>query len=148
MDELLLKTLFPQINGRPIISIDGKNLRGTKDSSIEGTYQGMKDILTAFICDSKLSLLSESKGDKGNEMTAILTLLRRIREYFPNLKSFISIDAIGITNEILTLLNEFKFDFVICYKRSVETLKEMELACDGETTISDSTKNLPSFIKK
>lgn len=141
LDELLLKTLFPQINGRPIISIDGKNLRATKDTSIEGTYQGMKDILTAFLCDSKLSLLSESKGDKGNEMTTIPCLIDRIHEYFPNLKPFISIDAIGITNEILTKLNEYKYDFVICYKRSGDALKEMELACDGAETISNLTKN-------
>lgn len=141
LDELLLKTLFQQIDGRPIISIDGKNLRATKDSSLNGTYQGMKNILTAFLCDSKLSLLSESKGDKGNEMTTIPCLIDRIHEYFPNLKPIISIDAIGITNEILTKLNEYKYDFVICYKRSELTLKEIELSCDGTEIISDLTKN-------
>lgn len=141
LDELLLKTLFPQINGRPIISIDGKNLRATKDSSLEGSYQGMKDILTAFLCDSKLSLLSESKGDKGSETATIPCLIRRIHEYFPELNPYISIDGIGITKEILTLLNEYEYDFVICFKRNENIMKEINLFCDGGKTVSDTTTN-------
>ena len=141
LDELLLKTLFPQINGRPIISIDGKNLRATKDSSFEGSYQGMKDILTAFLCDSKLSLLSESKGDKGSETATIPCLIRRIHEYFPELNPYISIDGIGITKEILTLLNEYEYDFVICFKRNENIMKEINLFCDGGKTVSDITTN-------
>ena len=61
LNKSLVNLLFPSINGRPIISIDGKCIRSTKNTSLKGTYQGMKDVVTMFMSESKLSLLSLNK---------------------------------------------------------------------------------------
>ena len=78
----------------------------------------MKDIVTMFMGESKLSLLSSNNSDKGNEMNVISVLLKMFHESYPNVKPYITIDGIGITHEILTLLNEYEYDFVIAYKRN------------------------------
>lgn len=141
LDELFIKTLFPTFKGRPIIAIDGKNVRATKDSSLPGTYKGMKNHITAYLTTSKLSLMSESKGEKGNEMNVIPLLLKRLRDTFPKLKPYISIDGIAITHEILSLLKEYKYDFVICYKRSDENIEKFKKIFDSEIVEVDYAKN-------
>jgi len=120
----LVKLLFPSLKGRPIISIDGKCIRSTKNSSIKGTYQGMKDIVTMFMSESKLSLLSHNNSDKGNEMNVIPILLKQFHDSYPDVKPYITIDGIGITHEILTMLKEYGYDFVIVYKRSKDNIDE------------------------
>lgn len=124
LNQTLMKLLFPSLNGRPIISIDGKNIKATKDTRLKGTYQGMKDIVTLFMCESKLSLLSLNNSDKGNEMNVIPVLLKMFHEFYPDVKPYISIDGIGITHEILTLLKQYQYDFVIVYKRSKDAINE------------------------
>lgn len=124
LNKTLVKLLFPSLNGRPIISIDGKNIRATKDTTIKGTYQGMKDIVTLFMGESKLSLLSWNNSDKGNEMNVIPILLEMFHECYPDVKPYISIDGIGVTHEILTLLKIYEYDFVIVYKRSKDAINE------------------------
>lgn len=124
LNKTLVKLLFPSLNGRPIISIDGKNIKATKDTSLKGTYQGMKDIVTLFMGESKLSLLSWNNSDKGNEMNVIPILLEMFHEFYPDVKPYISIDGIGITHEILTLLKQYQYDFVIVYKRSKDAINE------------------------
>lgn len=117
--------LFPSLKNRLIISIDGKCIRATRDSSIKGSYGGMKDIVTMFMSESKLSLLSYNNSDKGNEMNVIPVLLKMFHEVYPNVKPYITIDGIGITHEILGLLKEYEYDFLIAYKRSKETMDEL-----------------------
>lgn len=139
LNKTLVKLLFPSLNGRPIISIDGKNIKATKDTSLKGTYQGMKDIVTLFICESKLSLLSWNNSDKGNEMNVIPILLKMFHECYPDVKPYISIDGIGVTHEILTLLKQYQYDFVIVYKRSKDAINEFSKLL---TESNNETKDL------
>ena len=125
LNKSLASLLFPALSGRPIISIDGKCIRATKDSSIKGSYGNMKDIVTMFMSESKLSLLSWNNSDKGNEMNVIPALIRMFHESYPSVKPYITIDGIAITHEILGLLKEYEYDFAIVYKRSKETLDEL-----------------------
>lgn len=125
LNKTLVALLFPSLKNRPIISIDGKCIRATKDSSIKGSYGNMKDIVTMFMSESKLSLLSYNNSDKGNEMNVIPVLLKMFHESYPDVKPYITIDGIAITHEILTLLKEYEYDFVIVYKRSKETINEL-----------------------
>ena len=125
LNKALVNLLFPSLKGRPIISIDGKCIRATRDSSVKGSYGGMKDIVTMFMSESKLSLLSWNNSDKGNEMNVIPVLLKMFHESYPDVKPYITIDGIAITHEILTLLKEYEYDFVIVYKRSKETMNEL-----------------------
>lgn len=140
LNKALVNILFPTLKGRPIISIDGKCVKATKDSSIKGAYQGMKDIVTMFMSESKLSLLSYNDSDKGNEMNVIPVLLREFHKTYPDVKPYITIDGIGITHEILTLLNEYQYDFVIVYKRSKEILKELG------TLLEDSLGEIKNLV--
>ena len=84
----------------------------------------MKDIVTMFMSESKLSLLSYNNSDKGNEMNVIPVLLKMFHEFYPSVKPYITIDGIGITHEILGLLKEYEYDFVIVYKNSKEVINE------------------------
>ena len=124
LNKSLVNLLFPSLKYRPIISIDGKCIRATRDSSIKGSFGGMKDIVTMFMSESKLSLLSWNNSDKGNEANVIPVLLKMFRESYPEVKPYITIDGIALTYEILTLLNEYQYDFVIVYKRSEGITKE------------------------
>ena len=124
LNKSLVNLLFPSLKDRPIISIDGKCIRATRDSSIKGTYGGMKDIVTMFMGESKLSLLSYNNSDKGNEMNAIPILLKMFHESYPGVKPYITIDGIAITHEILSLLKEYEYDFAIVYKKSEGVINE------------------------
>ena len=126
LNKSLVNLLFPSLKGRPIISIDGKCVRATRDSTTKGTYGGMKDIVTMFMSESKLSLLSWNNSDKGNEMNVIPVLIKMFHDSYPEVKPYITIDGIGITFEILALLKEYEYDFVIAYKRSENITKEFE----------------------
>ena len=131
LNKALVNLLFPSLKGRPIISIDGKCIRATRDSSVKGSYGGMKDIVTMFMSESKLSLLSWNNSDKGNEMNVIPVLLKMFHESYPDVKPYITIDGIAITHEILTLLKEYEYDFVIVYKKSKETINELSKTLTG-----------------
>lgn len=131
LNKALVALLFPSLKGRPIISIDGKCIRATRDSSAKGSYGGMKDILTMFMGESKLSLLSYSNSGKGNEMNAIPALLRMFHESYPGVRPYITIDGIGITHEILGLLKGYGYDFAIVYKRSRGTVDELSKVLAG-----------------
>lgn len=142
LNHSLVALLFPSLKNRPIISIDGKNIRATRDRSLSGCHQGMKDIVTMYLAESKISLLSYNNLDKGNEKNVIPVLLKMFYDYYPNVKPFITIDAIAVTNEILTLLNEYEYDFVIAYKTSKGILKELDsLLTSNEGAIKDITAN-------
>lgn len=142
LNKSLVNLLFPSLKNRPIISIDGKCIRATRDSSIKGSYGGMKDIVTMFMSESKLSLLSYNNSDKGNEINVIPALLKMFRESYPNVKPYITIDGVAITREILGLLKEYEYDFVIVYKRSKETINEFsKLLVDSLGEVKDKAFN-------
>ena len=142
LNKSLVNLLFPSLKNRPIISIDGKCIRATRDSSIKGSYGGMKDIVTMFMSESKLSLLSYNNSDKGNEINVIPVLLKMFRESYPNVKPYITIDGVAITREILGLLKEYKYDFAIVYKRSKETINELsKLLVDSLGEVKDKAFN-------
>lgn len=142
LNKSLVNLLFPSLKNRPIISIDGKCIRATRDSSIKGSYGGMKDIVTMFMSESKLSLLSYNNSDKGNEINVIPVLLKMFRESYPNVKPYITIDGVAITREILGLLKEYKYDFAIVYKRSKETINEFsKLLVDSLGEVKDKAFN-------
>ena len=142
LNKSLVNLLFLSLKNRPIISIDGKCIRATRDSSIKGSYGGMKDIVTMFMSESKLSLLSYNNSDKGNEINVIPVLLKMFRESYPNVKPYITIDGVAITREILGLLKEYKYDFAIVYKRSKETINELsKLLVDSLGEVKDKAFN-------
>lgn len=142
LNKSLVNLLFPSLKNRPIISIDGKCIRATRDSSVKGSYGGMKDIVTMFMSESKLSLLSYNNSDKGNEINVIPVLLKMFRESYPNVKPYITIDGVAITREILGLLKEYEYDFAIVYKRSKETINELsKLLVDSLGEVKDKAFN-------
>lgn len=102
LNKTLVNLLFPSLKNRPIIS----------------KIHLLKALMVEWKSKSKLSLLSYNNSDKGNETNVIPVLLKMFYETYPNVKPYITIDGIGITHEILTVLKQYKYDFVIVYKRS------------------------------
>lgn len=151
LNKALLNILFPSFKQRPIIALDGKCVRASKNTLLDGTYMGMKNILTMYETVNKQSIISESIGDKGNEINVIPKLIKKFHELFPNIKPYISIDGIGITNEIIDLLSEYDYDYVIVYKRSdrvIQEIKKLYPSNNNLKTITDIEYNSSRIEKR
>jgi len=94
---------------KEVISIDGKCIRGSKDS-----FHGQSPILVvnAWAADNELVLDQIKVDEKSNEITAIPPLLR-----FLDIEgSIITIDAIGTQTDIAEKIIEDKADYILAIK--------------------------------
>ena len=119
LEKEILKRVDKLIDDQTIVSLDGKYIRATRDSSKE-TTSGY-DIVTLYDVMNKIPILSRktanSKNKKGGEQGAIEFLLKRYHRKYPKKKLIISIDAIGANQYITKLCDKLRYGFVINIKR-------------------------------
>lgn len=122
LESLLVKRIMDLIDSPTIVSLDGKYIKGTRDSSKEKT--SAQDIVTLYDVVSKTPLISKKVANgmnkKGGEQGAIEYLLRKYHRLHPRQKLIISIDAIGANQYITKLCNDLGYEFVINIKREDE----------------------------
>ena len=100
------------IGGRQI-AIDGKALRGSRSLGINHIHA-----VSAWACESGLTLAQAFVSEKSNEITAIPELLGML-----NLKgAVITIDAMGTQREIAAKIIDGKGDYLLCVKDNQKSL--------------------------
>jgi len=92
-----------------VISIDGKSIRGSKDS-----FHGQSPIhmVSAWAAENELALVQVKVDEKSNEITAIPQLLRLLDIE----GSMITIDAMGTQTDIAEVIIENKADYILAVK--------------------------------
>ena len=119
LEKQILKMVIRLIDHPTIVSLDGKYIRATRDSSKE-TTSGF-DIVTLFDVVNKVPIISRkvanNQNKKGGEQGAIEFLLRKYHRLYPKKKLIISIDAIGANQYITKLCDELGYGFLINIKR-------------------------------
>ena len=119
LEKEILKLVMKLIDYPTIVSLDGKYIRATRDSSKE-TTSGF-DIVTLYDVVNKVPLISRkvanSQNKKGGEQGAIEFLLKKYHRLHPKKKLIISVDAIGANQYITKLCAELGYGFVINIKR-------------------------------
>lgn len=97
------------------IAIDGKALRGSKTTEHRHIHA-----VSAWACESGMTLSQAFVSDKSNEITAIPALLDLL-----NIEDcVISIDAMGAQSEITNRITEKKADYLISVKGNQKELHE------------------------
>ena len=97
------------------IAIDGKALRGSRSLGIHHIHA-----VSAWACESGLTLAQAFVSDKSNEITAIPDLLKML-----NLKgAVITIDAMGTQREIAEQIVDGKGDYLLCVKDNQKKLHQ------------------------
>ncbi len=100
------------IGGRQI-AIDGKALRGSRSLGIAHIHA-----VSAWACESGLTLAQAFVTEKSNEITAIPELLEML-----NLKgAVITIDAMGTQRDIAAKIIDGKGDYLLCVKDNQKNL--------------------------
>ena len=119
LEKQILRMVMKLIDYPTTISLDGKYIRATRDSSKE-TTSGF-DIVTLYDVINKVPIISRKvandKNKKGGEQGAIEFLLKRYHRLHPKKKLIISIDAIGANQYITKLCTKLGYGFVINIKR-------------------------------
>ena len=100
-----------------VIAIDGKSIRGSKDS-----FHGSKAIhlVNAWACSNELVLGQLKVDGKSNEITAIPVLL----DLLDIEGCIVTIDAMGTQREIATKIIENKADYILALKGNQGNLEE------------------------
>ena len=100
-----------------VIAIDGKSIRGSKDS-----FHGSKSIhlVNAWACSNELVLGQLKVDGKSNEITAIPVLL----DLLDIEGCIVTIDAMGTQREIATKIIENKADYILALKGNQGNLEE------------------------
>ena len=93
----------------PIVAIDGKTLRGSRDRS---NGVGPLHLVSAWLSDAGLTLGQVATEEKSNEITAIPELLRLIDVQ----GAIITIDAMGTQTAIAEQIVEAGGDYVLPVK--------------------------------
>jgi len=89
------------------VAIDGKALRGSRSKTERHVHA-----VSAWACESGMTLAQAFVDEKSNEITAIPELLKML-----NLKgAVITIDAMGTQREIVDVLVENGADYILCVK--------------------------------
>lgn len=113
------------------IAIDGKSIRGSRDD-----MQKVKHIVTAFASDIQLVLGQIAVEDKGNEITAIHSLL----DLFSLKGSTITIDAIATQTAIARKIVDKGGDYVLALKENHPSLLEdIKLYMENEIVPQDKS---------
>ena len=119
LEKTLMKMIARLIDYPEIVSLDGKYIRATRDSSKEST--SACNIVTLYDVVTKTPILSrkvaKDQNKKGGEQGAIEFLLKRYHRQHPRKKLIISIDGVGANRSITMLCKKLKYDFVINIKR-------------------------------
>ena len=119
LERLLVKIIARLLDYPTIVSLDGKYIRATRDSSKEST--SAVNVVTFYDVITKAPILSrkvaKDQNKKGGEQGAIEFLLRRYHRQHPKKKLIISIDGVGANRSITMLCKKLKYDFVINIKR-------------------------------
>ena len=114
-----------QLNEGEIVSLDGKKLRRSKDSTHgkDGIW-----MVSAWASENNLVLGQEKVDDKSNEITAIPTLLKLL-----DIEGcIVTIDAIGTQTEIVEQIVDSKADYILPVKGNQKGLSEdIRLLFDG-----------------
>ena len=120
---------------KEVISIDGKCIRGSKDS-----FHGQSPIhmVSAWACENELVLGQLKVDEKSNEITAIPQLLRLLDIE----GSIISIDAMGTQTAIAETIIENKANYILAVKANQQQLHEQiqgrferQTPCSTDTTL-------------
>ena len=122
-----------------VIALDGKTLRGSGDKDANAT-KGINAIhlVSAYSTELGMTLAHEGSAGKGNELTAIKSLLETLV-----LKgTIITIDALGCQKSIAKQITEKKADYVLSVKHNQKTLA-MHLEEFFKTAEECAYKNLP-----
>lgn len=106
----------PEIN-KEVISIDGKVIKGSKDSFHK---KSPIHIVSAWAGDNQLVLGQVKVSDKSNEITAIPQLL----ELLDIEDCIITIDAMGTQKSIAKTIIQEGADYVLALKGNQEAIKE------------------------
>jgi predicted transposase YbfD/YdcC len=99
-----------------IVAIDGKCLRGSKDSTHErdGMY-----LVNAWASNNRLVLGQEKVSDKSNEITAIPVLLKLL-----DLEGcVVTMDAMGCQTDVAEMIIDQQADYVLAVKGNQATLQ-------------------------
>lgn len=119
LERLLVKIIARLLDYPTIVSLDGKYIRATRDSSKEST--SAVNVVTFYDVITKAPILSrkvaKDQNKKGGEQGAIEFLLRRYHRQHPKKKLIISIDGVGANRSITMLCKKLNYDFVINIKR-------------------------------
>jgi len=65
---------LPALGGEHV-AIDGKALRGSRQSGVAHSDGGAVHLMSAFAAQARLVLCQQAEADKGNEITSIPALL-------------------------------------------------------------------------
>ncbi len=148
LESILLKRIMNLIDLPTIVSLDGKYIKATRDSSKETT--SAQDIVTIYDVVNKVPLISKKvangKNKKGGEQGAIECLLRKYHRLHPRNKLIVSIDAIGANQYITKLCNELGYGFVINIKREDENGLGGIIKDDFDAELTNISSRLSKLI--
>ena len=120
------------------IAIDGKTLRGSYDKK---AGQNPLHLVSAWACDSRLTLGQIATEEKSNEITVIPLLLELL-----DLKgATVTIDAMGCQKEIAAKIIEGKGDYLLALKDNHPKLCQ---AVEKEFSTALETKARPRNLKR
>ena len=127
--------------GKDIISVlsekqlclDGKKLKG-----VSPTSRGNKGlhILNAWVAENNICIGQERVDDKGNEITAIPSLIKKLDIE----GSVVSIDAIGCQKEIAHQIIEQKGDYLLSLKANQQALLD-DVVCGFKACVAESVSD-------
>lgn len=113
LKECLTSWLDTQRDGRRLVNVDGKTIRGST-SDKHGAYH----VVSAWVEDTRLTLGEVKSEEKSNEIKAIPQLLELIDVE----GDVVSIDAIGCQMDIASAIRKKKADYLLAVKGNQETL--------------------------
>lgn len=117
-----------------VIAIDGKTVRGSKDSFHD---KSPIHLVHAWSVENKLCLGQYKTAAKSNEITAIPELL----DILEIKGSIITIDAMGAQTVIAKKIIEQEADYILSVKANQKSLlEEVEAVCKRHTPVSDTTE--------
>jgi len=110
---------LPALDGEHV-AIDGKALRGSRQPGVAHPDGNAVHLMSAFATQARLILCQQAVVDKGNEITAIPTLLDMLELS----GAVVSIDAIGCQRTIAQKIVDNKADYVLALKDNHKQLFE------------------------
>jgi len=119
---------LPDLSGEHI-AIDGKTLRGSRQPSVTQPDGHAVHLMSAFAAQARLVLCQHPVAEKGNEITAIPTLL----DMLDVSGAVVTIDAIGCQKSVAQKITECGADYVLALKENHPQLSEdVQLWLDSE----------------
>jgi len=119
---------LPALGGKHV-AIDGKTLRGSRHPDSHEPHGNAVHLMSAFATQARLVLCQQAVADKGNEITAIPTLLDMLEFK----EAVVSIDAIGCQKTIAQKIVDSKADYVLALKDNHRQLfEDVKLWLDSE----------------